>query len=183
MVAAFIIGLLLLVAVVYAVTLYNHLVMLKHNVTKAWSNIDVLLKQRYDELPKLVAVCQQHMQFEKTLFANIAEARTAAMTARRASDRRALGAVETVLRKHTGQLMALAESYPELRSDQTFQQLSARISELETAIADRRVFYNDTVQINNAAVEQFPGNFFSFKRAPRLEFSVADRSDVSMRNA
>ena len=178
--------LLLFVAVVYAVSLYNHLVMLKHNVTKAWSNIDVLLKQRNDELPKLVAVCKQHMQYEQTLFTEIAQARTATITARESHNTRALGAAESILRKHTQKLVAVAESYPELRANQTYQQLSTRISELETAIADRRVFYNDTVQINNAAIEQFPGslfaNIFSFKQASSLQFSVAERADVSIHN-
>ncbi|MBC7983272.1 MAG: LemA family protein [Candidatus Obscuribacterales bacterium] len=181
-----IVVLLLFVVVVYAASLYNHLVMLKHNVAKAWANIDVLLKQRHEELPKLVTVCKQHMQYEQSLFEDLARARTATMTAGAAHNTNALGAAETKLRQYTGQLFALAESYPELRVNQTFMQLSRRIAELETAIADRRVFYNDTVQLNNAGVEQFPGSvfarMFAFKQVASLEFGVAERANVSAWN-
>lgn len=186
MVGGIVVVLLLFVVVVYVASLYNHLVMLKHNVAKAWANIDVLLKQRNDELPKLVTVCKQHMQYEQSLFEDLARARTATMTARAAHNTGALGAAETKLRQHTGQLIALAESYPELRANQTFMQLSRRIAELETAIADRRVFYNDTVQLSNVAVEQFPGSVFartfSFRQVASLEFSEADHADASPRN-
>ena len=72
--------------VLYGVTLYNNLVSLKHNVDKAWSNIDVLLKQRHDELPKLVETCKQYMQYEQDTLEKVMQARSAVASARQQGD-------------------------------------------------------------------------------------------------
>jgi LemA protein len=84
---------------VYAVTIYNHLVTLKHSVSKSWANIDVLLKQRHDELPKLIEVCKQYMGYEKDTMERIIKARSAVASAREKTDIGALGAAETQLTK------------------------------------------------------------------------------------
>ena len=89
---------LLLVTVVYAVQIYNALVRLKHNVARAWSNIDVSLKQRHDELPKLVEVCKQYMGYERETLDRVVRARGSVAEASRRQDMRALGAAETDLR-------------------------------------------------------------------------------------
>lgn len=170
---------------VYAVTIYNHLVTLKHNVTKSWANIDVLLKQRHDELPKLIEVCKQYMGYEKDTMERIIKARSAVASAREKSDVGALGAAETQLRMGLGNLFALAESYPDLKADQSFQHLQSRITGLENSIADRREFYNEAVNNNNVRIEQFPdvivARFFNFKEATLLEFSEEEKADVNVK--
>jgi len=175
----------LLVIVVYATMLYNNLVQLKHNVTKAWANIDVLLKQRHDELPKLVETCKQYMKFEQETLQKVMEARSKVFAAREAQNMPELGQAEGTLRATLGHLFALAEAYPDLKTNQSFQQLQARISSLENAIADRREFYNESVNLNNVRVEQFPdaiiAGMFHFKQAHLLEFQAAEKADVDMR--
>jgi LemA protein len=86
------------VVVVWAVTIYNNLVTVKHNVSKAWSNIDVLLKQRHEELPKLVETCKQYKQFEQETLQRITNARAQVQDARLKHDIPALGQAETMLR-------------------------------------------------------------------------------------
>lgn len=158
------------IAAVYLASLYNQYVTLKHNVTKAWSNVDVLLKQRNDELPRLIAACKPYMQYEQALFQEIARARALETTARAAANPRQVGSTETELRRSTAKLLALVERYPELKAGDVFAHIAKRIAELEQSIADRRTFYNNTVQLNNMAVERFPGNLF----ARCFGFSQAD---------
>ncbi len=181
-----IIGLaILVIALVYGITIYNALVQIKHNVSKAWANIDVLLKQRHDELPKLVETCKQYMKFEQDTLTRVIEARSKVFTAREAQNIPALGQAEGGMRAALGSLFALAESYPELKANQTFQQLQTRISSLENAIADRREFYNESVNINNVRIEQFPdliiARLLGFKEAQLLEFSEEERKDVDVK--
>jgi LemA protein len=175
----------LLVIVVYATMLYNNLVQLKHNVSKAWANIDVLLKQRHDELPKLVETCKQYMKFEQETLQKVMEARSKVFAAREAQNIPELGQAEGALRATLGHLFALAEAYPDLKTNQSFQQLQARISSLENAIADRREFYNESVNVNNVRIEQFPdtiiAGMFNFRPAELLEFREAEKADVDMK--
>ena len=176
---------LLAAALIYAIMLYNGLVALKHNVAKAWANIDVLLKQRHDELPKLVEVCKQYKQFEQNTLQRVIEARSQVQSARETQNIGALGAAEGALRLGLGQLFAVAEAYPELRANDNFMQLQQRITSLENAIADRRELYNDAVNINNVRVEQFPdaliARAFSFENKPLLEFSTVEKADVDLK--
>lgn len=173
------------VAALYAIMLYNGLVALKHGVAKAWANIDVLLKQRHDELPKLVEVCRQYKQFEQDTLRRVIEARSQVHAARETRDIGALGHAESALRKGLGQVFAVAEAYPELRANDNFMQLQQRITSLENGIADRRELYNDAVNINNVRVEQFPdaliARLFAFETKPLLEFSTAEKSDVDLK--
>jgi len=175
----------LLVAVVYAVMIYNNLVQVKHNVSKAWANIDVLLKQRHDELPKLVETCKQYMKFEQDTLTKVMEARSKVFAARETQNIPQLGQAEGALRATLGSLFALAEAYPDLKTNQTFQQLQTRISSLENAIADRREFYNESVNINNVRIEQFPDSIIAgmlkFKSAQLLEFSAEEKADVDVK--
>jgi LemA protein len=177
----------IVVASVYGVTIYNNLVALKHNVSKAWANIDVLLKQRHDELPKLVETCKRYMTFEKETLARVMEARAKVFAAREAHDIKSLGLAEGKLRAGIGNLFALAEAYPELKTSETFLQLQARITALENAIADRREFYNESVNVNNVRIEQFPDNIiasmFLFRSFKLLEFDANERADVNIKEA
>lgn len=175
----------LAIALGYAIILYNRLVNLKHDTAKAWSNIDVLLKQRHDELPKLVETCKQYMKYEKDTLESVMRARAGVSAARESSDLPALGAAETRLRHGLTTLFAVAEAYPELKANQSFRSLEARITSLENAIADRREFYNECVNNNNVRLEEFPdvviANLFAFKPFQLLEFSDEEKADVNLR--
>jgi LemA protein len=175
----------LVVLAIYVISIYNHLVRLKHNVSKAWSNIDVLLKQRHDEIPKLVETCKQYMKYEQETLEKVMQARSRVAEARQNQDVPQLGAAEGALRLGLGQLFALAEDYPDLRANDNFQHLQGRISSLENAIADRREFYNESVNINNIGIEQFPdlivARLFGFGPRDLLEFEASEIVDVDVK--
>jgi len=175
----------LLLLAIYAISLYNHLVRLKHNVSKAWSNIDVLLKQRHDEIPKLVETCKQYMKFEQETLEKVMLARSRVADARQNQDVPGLGLAEGALRMGLGKIFALAEDYPEPRANENFQFLQGRISTLENSISDRREFYNESVNINNIGIEQFPdiivARLFGFGDRDLLEFEAHEIADVSVK--
>jgi len=149
--AALLLG--LAVAVVWGVVVYNGLVAARQECRRAWSNIDVLLKQRHDELPRLVDVCKGYMAYESqtlqavvTARARMGEAQTVLAVAR-ASDK-VSGAVRN--------LFAVAEGYPELKANENFLRLQTRITQLEDQIADRRELYNAAVTEWNTRIAQIP---------------------------
>jgi LemA protein len=188
MAAANTVGVVLLVigvvlAVLLAIT-YNRLVTVKNNVARAWANIDVLLKQRHDEIPKLVEICKQYMRYEQDTLVRVTEARSRVATAREARNIGDLGPAEAALRAGVAKIFALAESYPDLKADQNFMQLQGRITGLENAIADRREFYNDSVNVNNIRIEQFPdmivARMAGFKEARMLDFGAQETADVDV---
>ncbi|BAZ93296.1 hypothetical protein TspCOW1_17790 [Thiohalobacter sp. COW1] len=171
--------------IVYGIVIYNHLVALKHNVAKAWSNIDVLLKQRHDELPKLVEVCKQYMGYEQETLEKVMQARARVAAAREGGDVPALGQAETQLRLGLGNLFALAEAYPDLKANTNFQHLADRVTALENSIADRREYYNESVNLNNVRIEQFPdvivARKFGFGPFDLLEFAEEEKADVDLK--
>ena len=169
----------------YGVLLYNGLVTLKHHVRKAWANIDVLLTQRHDELPKLVEVCRQYMGHEQDTLAQVTNARAAVFGANQRHDVAAVGAGEGDLRRSLGQLYAVAEGYPELKADKQFKHLRDRITTLENTIADRREYYNESATLNNIRIETFPdvalARWFGFRHQAMLEFAAAETADVDLK--
>lgn len=172
------------VIVLYFVMTYNSLVSIKNNIEKAWSNINVLLKQRNDELPKLIDTCKQYMQHEQATLEKVIQARTQVNAASDHHDVAALGQAEAALRAGLGGLFAVAENYPDLKSNQNFLMLQTRITGLENQIADRREFYNDSVYINNVRIQQFPdlvvAKFFGFTRQDLLQFASAELADIDV---
>ncbi|WMJ10028.1 LemA family protein [Nitrosomonas sp. sh817] len=172
------------VAIVYGVMLYNNLVDIKHSVSQAWSNIDILLKQRHDELPKLVETCKQYMGFEQETLKQVISARSQVAAARETGNINALGSAENMLRAGLGNLFAVVEDYPELKASEKFQHLQARITGLENSIADRREYYNEAVKINNVRIEQFPdvivASWFKFKPRDLLVFADSEKQDVNI---
>ena len=184
-VGGFILIAVLAILILYVIVIYNRLVSLKHDTAKAWSNIDVLLKQRHDELPKLVETCKQYMLHEKATLEKVMQARAGVFAARETSDVHALGVAESQLRQGLMNLFAVAEAYPQLKADESFRNLEARITGLENAIADRREFYNEVVNNNNVRLEQFPdiviARLFAFKAFELLEFQAEEIRDVNIR--
>ena len=170
--------------VLWGILLYNQLVLLKNNAEKAWSNTDVLLRQRNSELPKLVAVCKEHMQYEQQTLQKVMEARNLIASALQAKNMQALDAAEEQLRIGLGNLFAVAEAYPELKASDSFQHLRQRVTSLEDSIADRREFYNDSATINNVRIEQFPdvliAKALSFKHFRLMTFNAEETRDVDV---
>ena len=184
MVALIILLAVAVVLVVYLVGLYNSLVAVRERVKQSWANIDVLLKQRHDELPKLIETCKQYMQFEQETLDKVMRARTAVYAASSGGSVAAVGAAEQQLRGDLGRLFAVAENYPQLKTNESFRQLQQRITGLEEAIADRRELYNDDVNINNTRIDQFPDALiarrYSFTSKPLLQFAAAEKADVDV---
>ena len=165
----------------YGIVIYNALVSLKNSVDKAWSNIDVLLKQRFDEIPKLVKVCEGYMRHERQTLESVTRARSLLADAKDHGEAlQAQGAISQALRS----LFVVVENYPDLKADIGFRQLQARISELEDQIADRRELFNETVNLYNIRIEQFPDVLIahSFNFTPRVLWKIeaAHRADVTI---
>jgi LemA protein len=165
----------------YGVSLYNGLVQVKHQVDQAWANIDVLLKQRHDELPKLIDAVKAYVTHERTLLENVTALRTKAQAGGTGTER---VAAEQALSQGVSQLLAVAERYPQLRASEVFVDLQARISALEEQIAHRREFYNAAVNLNNVRLEQFPdmllASIAQLVRKPLFDAAPAERSDVDV---
>jgi LemA protein len=172
------------VLIVYFIGIYNSLVAIRERVKQCWANIDVLLKQRHDELPKLIETCKQYMQYEQETLEKVMHARAAVFAASAGGNVAAVGVAEQQLRGDIGRLFAVAENYPQLKTDESFKQLQARITGLEEAIADRRELYNDQVNINNTRIDQFPdvliARRYGFAAKPLLEFAAAEKTDVDV---
>jgi LemA protein len=177
---------LIVVLLGWGVMTYNRLVQAKHAVSRALANIDVLLKQRHDELPKLVETCRQYRQFEQDTLQRVIEARGQVQRAADAGNVAALGKAEGALRAGVSRIFAVAEAYPELKADQSFLQLQTRITSLENGIADRRELYNETVNINNVLIEQFPASVIAgmgdFPARSLLHFASSETADVDLKS-
>jgi LemA protein len=165
----------------YITTIYNGLIAIKNDIDKAWANIDVMLKQRHDELSKLLDVSKGYMDYERDTLQKITRARSMYQQAKTV-DEKALAdqSMTSALRG----FFAVAENYPELKANSNFQQLQKRITDLESQIADRREFYNDSVNTFNIRIQQIPDTFVaSFMNLHTREmFKVedADKSDVKL---
>jgi len=160
-------------ALVYTVILYNGLVRLRNENDRAWANIDVLLKQRHDEIPNLVSTVKGYMQHEQQTLLAVTQARAASMTASSVGQK---AVADLQMASALRGLFAVAESYPQLKANENFLKLQNRISELEERIADRREFFNDDVNTYNTRIGQIPevfvASFLSMK--PREMFKVSE---------
>ena len=167
----------------YGVSIYNGLVQVKHQVDQAWSNIDVLLKQRHDELPKLLDAVKGYMTHERTLLEDVTALRTRAQAG--AGDERLVA--EQALSQGVSKLLLVAENYPQLKASEVFVGLQQRISALEEQIAHRREFYNAAVNINNVRIEEFPDLLLAtaagLVRKPLFEAPAVEREDVNVGSA
>lgn len=174
---AIVLSILLVICVIsFFISLYNRLVMLKFNVEKAYGNIDVILKQRADEIPNLVSVAKHFMNYEKEILTHLTELRFSYNDAS-GSDKKTELANETS--RSLKSFFAVSENYPELKSNNNFIELQKRISELENRIADRREFFNDSVNLYNIGIHEFPNlilaNMFGYKNKTLLEVSNSEK--------
>ena len=174
--AAFAVGLLLSIVLFIVVMDYNAVMALRQRIDKAWSNIDVVLKQRHDQLPALVSAVRGLMAFEQTVLTDVARARAAYSPTEPIPEQ----AVHAEATSHAVRsLLAVVEAYPEVRSDANVLDLQAEIERLEGMIADRRELYNDQVYRYNSRITTFPTLVLApvFGWRPRV-FFAAPPSDV-----
>jgi LemA protein len=180
------VGLVVILVVVgviaYLLTIYNSLVRLKNDIDKAWANIDVLLKQRHDELPKLIETCKGYMQYEQKTFQMVVEARNAYSKATTLSEK---AQADNMITGALKSLFAVSENYPDLKANNNFMQLQNRITELEEKIADRREFFNDDVNTYNIRIQQLPdvfvANMMGLQHKELFKVSDEDRRDVEVK--
>ncbi|HXW62136.1 MAG TPA: LemA family protein [Candidatus Acidoferrales bacterium] len=168
-------------ALAYLITLYNGLIAVKNNVDKAWSNIDVLLKQRHDELPNLLEVCKGYMKYEGETLQRVTAARAAYAQAATVDEKVQASAGMTAA---LGRLIATAENYPDLKANAEFAHLQTRVSELENEIADRREFYNDSVNTFNTRIQEMPDAILArsmgLERRQMFQVPEADKTPVAI---
>ena len=168
----------------YVVMLYNELIRLRNDNDRAWANIDVLLKQRHDEIPNLVATVKGYMQHERQTLESVAQARAAAISAITISQK---AQADLLLTGALRGLFAVAENYPQLKANDNFLRLQNRISELEERIADRREFFNDDVNTYNTRINQIPevflASFMGLKPREMFRVSEEDRRLVEVKFA
>ena len=160
-------------ALLYLIIMYNELVRLRNDNDRAWANIDVLLKQRRDEIPNLVETVKGYMQHERQTLESVTQARAASMNAASIGQK---AQADLMMTGALHGLFAAAENYPELKANENFLKLQNRISELEERIADRREFFNDDVNTYNTRIKQLPEVFLANLLAlkPREFFKVSD---------
>jgi LemA protein len=166
---------------IYVATIYNGLVALRNDIDKAWANIDVLLKQRHDEVPRLVDVCKGYMQYERETLQTLTEARAKYGLATTVAQKTlASGGLSASVQK----LFAVAENYPDLKANISFLELQKRITELESQIADRREFYNDSINVFNTRIQEMPDSLLAGAMGlqPRAMFQVtaSEKSAVNV---
>jgi len=155
-------------------TAYNGLIQVKKNIKKSWANIDVILMQRSDEIPKLVKVLKSFVKHEKKMFDSIMEARPFYLGASTVSEK---ADADNEMSSALKSIFALSEAYPELRSNDNFLKLQERISGLENDIADRRVLYNESVNNYNIRIQSLPDAFIanSMNLAAKEMFKVVEK--------
>lgn len=176
-----IVAIVLVIAIFFAITIYNRLVALKNNRINAFADIDVQLKLRYDLIPNLVNTVKGYAAHEKGVFENVTQARASAINTSGANINDKI-ASEQKLSAALMNLMAVAENYPQLKADQNFLSLQQELSDIENKIAAARRFFNSATNELNTAVRQFPAvlfaGMFGFREEPSFDLG-AERDVVN----
>ena len=154
----FVVALIIIGFISWFFTVYNGLIQVKENIKKSWANIDVLLMQRSDEIPKLIKVLKSFVKHEKKMFDNIINARTSYLGANSVSEK---ADADNQISEALKSVFALSEAYPDLGSNENFLKLQERISGIENVIADRRELYNESVNNYNIRIQSLPDMFIA----------------------
>lgn len=169
------------VIVVFAIAVYNSLIVLRNKVDEGWSDIDTQLKRRYDLIPNMVETVKGYAKHEKSTFEEVTKARTMAMDAKTPE---AKAQAENMLTSTLKSLFALAENYPELKANQNFMDLQATLREVEEHIQMSRRYYNGTVRDFNTKLQVFPNNLIAgmlgFKEREFFEIAEEERKNVKV---
>lgn len=176
----FLIFLILVGAVIfYIISLYNKLIANRIKVDEAWSGIDVQLKRRHDLIPNIVSTVKGFAEHEKGVFTEVTELRNMTLNASGVAD---TAKAESALSAGIGRLFAVAENYPEIKSDKNFLNLQEELSEIEDALQHSRRYYNGTVRDYSMSLQSFPSNIIAdkFKFEPREYFELEDPKEKSV---
>ncbi len=161
---------------------YNGLVALRSQLERAWSNIDVILKQRFDEIPQLIQVIEQYAGYEAGVISKLSEARTRYGQASSVAEK--IKASQELSVALSG-VLAVGEAYPDLKANVNFAQLQSRISQLESTIADRRESYNETVANFNTRIDQIPdvfvARFLNYQRQEMFKVAEIEKQAPSLK--
>ena len=162
---------------VAVVVLYNRLVRSRNRVNTAWSDIDVQLQRRHDLVPQLVKAVDAYAKYERATLEAVTELRAEAV---RVVDVDARGEAEQALSEGVGRLLALAESYPDLKANENFLKLQAELVQAENYLQFARRYYNGSVRDYNTMTETVPSNLVAsvFRFEPR-EFFQKTADDVA----
>jgi LemA protein len=173
MVLVWILVAVVVVVVLWAVLTYNRLITLRTRVDNGWSQIDVQLRRRYDLIPNLVEAVKGYASHEREVFEHVTEARTKAMGASGIEDQ---ANAENAVTAGLGRLIAVAESYPELKANQNYLALQEELTGTESKIAYARQFYNDQVAKLNTLIQKFPASVIAARRhfEPRPFFDIEE---------
>lgn len=159
-----------LILVFYVISIYNRLIKLRTNVSEAWSGIDVQLKKRYDLIPNLLETVKGYASHERETFESVTKARNAAQSAQGVLDQQA---AENNLNRSLMNLFAVAEQYPELKSNTNFLQMQQDLASIEQDIERSRRYYNGSVRDQNILIDSFPSNLvannFGFQKSAFFE--------------
>lgn len=167
--------------IIYAFTLYNSFVKLNNKLKEAFSTMDVYLKKRWDLIPNIVETVKGYAKHEKDTLKEVVELRNSAYD-KMSNDEK----IKTNEQLSSGisKIMALAESYPDLKANENFKDLSNQLTKVEDDIANSRKYYNGTVRIFNNKVEMFPSNIFAsifgYKSKKMFEVSEKERENVKV---
>lgn len=172
---------LVLLAVSMFIYYYNEIIIKSNRIDNAFSQIDVQLKRRNDLIPNLVATVKGYAKQERDVFTEVTKARSAVMGA---SDVGSKMKASNMLTDALKSVFAVAENYPELKSNQNFLQLQQELTDIESKIAFSRQFYNDSVLVYNNTVTTFPGvvfaGIYAKKEKPYLETPASERANVKV---
>lgn len=173
------IGIFVVLLSFFVINFYNRIVRLKNNIERSWANIDVLLKQRSDEIPNLVNTVKGYAKHEKSLLTELTQKREQMLQQDTVTDK---AKADIEIKETLKTLFARAENYPDLKANENFLKLQERISELETIIADRREFFNDSVTTYNIRIQQFPNNILAnmFKYKKKEVFNT-EQQDLNIK--
>jgi len=178
-----VVGLISIGFVAYMITVYNTIIRMRNNIKKSWANIDALLKQRHDELPKLIDSVKGYMKYEEKLLTKMTLARTKFLNAQNTQEKIE---ADNMISEALKSIFAVSENYPDLKASKNFIQLQSRISELENELSDRREFYNDSVNEFNIEINQFfdktiAGLMGETEKKPMFKVSEENKIDVEIK--
>ena len=170
---------LIVVAAVYGVSIYNSLVRLRNQVKNAWSQIDVQLKRRHNLIPNLIETVKGYMTHERDTLENITKARSAAVDASSIVDK---SKAESQLSGALGKFNLVVENYPDLKANQNFLSLQEELTSTENKISFARQSYNDQVLYYNNKIEMFPSNIlagmYNFSKEEFFEIEIKEEREV-----
>jgi LemA protein len=181
------IGLIIIaVTALFLIMIYNRLVALRNQFRNGFAQIDVQLQRRHDLIPNLVESAKAYLSHEKNTLTQVMNARNNAVDAQQEAAKnpddgkriQRLGGAENMLTKALANFYAVAENYPDLKANETIQQLMEELSSTENRVSFARQAYNDTVMTYNTYREQFPNNviagLFAFQETSQLQLETPE---------